>query len=154
MLIKITNCECVFFRDVITCHDFFAVCCVNWHVTWVSPITNSIIDGMYSKQIFYRLCWPRRLIGDFRDVSTDTRPIARSGGIFRCCNISNVCTCSACSCSIVVLFFGFGIIPFFPFLSPFLSLRWLEEFLVWYCVDRYLVIALIVSGYAILFPWE
>ena len=46
----------------------------------------------------------------------------------------------------------FGSSPFF--LSPFYHRGWLAEFLLEYCVDRYLVIPLIVDGYVVIFPWE
>ena len=42
-------------------------------------------------------------------MSTNARSTARSDEIFRCCNVSNVCTYSAYS--VVALVFRFGIIP-------------------------------------------
>ena len=82
-------------------HDIFTVFCVNCYVTWVNSTPNIIINKMCSQQIFYRSWYPRRLFLDFQDVSANTRPTTRTCRIFRCRNISNMCTYSAYSIVVV-----------------------------------------------------
>ena len=117
----------------------------------VPPLKSSSSMGC-APEIFYRTCWTRRLFIGFHNVSTDTSYSARSDGLFRWFRISNVCTCS--TSRVIVLVFRFWIIPLLSTSIPFLPLCWLAEFLLGYCVDRYLAIDLIMGGYAVIFPWE
>ena len=98
------------------------------------------------------MCWIRWLFIGFQNVITCTSSSARSIGLSGWCRVSNVYTCSTNYITIIV--FKFRITPFFPLPSPFLSLRWLAEFLLRHCVNRYLAINLILNGYAVIFPWE
>ena len=135
------------FGNMASCHLFFTVHRVNWHISGVGVLPEIMIYRMCSKYLFYRTRWRGCCLACFQNMSAYAGFSARSGGVFTCCTILNVRPGG--TTRRLILIFRFWIIRFSLFVFC-----WLPELLLGYCVDRYQAADSISVGYAVWFSWE